>query len=387
MTDRAGQTLEAEFLPCASRDEASAGRLHAEGCGGSRPSFQRDCDRIVHTNAFRRLMHKTQVFFDPQGDHVRTRLTHTIEVARVSRSIASRLGLNANLAESIALAHDLGHAPFGHAGEEALSELMACHGGFDHNAQAIRIVTSLERSYIGFDGINLTWESLEGIAKHNGPVDEPVPYALSQYNAVHDLQLATWPSAEAQVAAVADDIAYNSHDLQDGIRARFLDPEEVFALPILKEAYQDTRKAWPAADRERIQFATLRQFFAAMTEDVIDASRDAIKEAGPKSSSEVRYLGRKLIGFSDGFARDLEEIRGFLNSQLYRKPSLMKARRDYAGILRDLFEFYISSPQKLPPPWVRQLDEKLSTERVVTDYLAGMTDKFALSLHRKVLAR
>lgn len=372
------------MAPYACANEGAGKRLHSEPESATRPPFQRDCDRLVHTTAFRRLMHKTQVFFDPEGDHLRTRLTHTLEVARVSRSIAARLGLNADLAEAVALAHDLGHAPFGHAGEDALVALMQAHGGFDHNAQAIRIVTWLERTYIGFDGINLTWDTLEGIAKHNGPINEPAPYALAHYNAMHDLRLHSRAGAEAQVAAIADDIAYNCHDLQDGIRAGFFGSEEISALPILDQAYAELRRRHPDIDGERIDHAALRSVFAAMVEDVIDSTQRALTEAAPGSADGVRSLGRNIVGFSPGLCAHLDHIRHFLHQRLYRDPILMVARQRSMTIVADMFTHFVSNPDQLPGPWYRQASREEPIERVVTDYLAGMTDKFALALHGRI---
>ncbi|MGB8622597.1 MAG: dNTP triphosphohydrolase, partial [Paracoccaceae bacterium] len=262
--------------PYASKADETRGRLHGEEMSTFRTCYQRDRDRIIHSSAFRRLMHKTQVFVVHEGDSFRTRLTHSIEVAQVARTIAGTLGLNGELTEAVALAHDLGHTPFGHTGEDALSAAMAPFGGFDHNAQAIRIVTRLERHYAGFDGLNLTWETLEGIAKHNGPVTGELPYALAEYDALHDLELHTHAGAEAQVAALSDDIAYNNHDLHDGLRAGLFTDDDLAELPILSECYATVDAVWPGLDAKRRRHEALRRFFGVMVEDVIGVARDAL---------------------------------------------------------------------------------------------------------------
>src|SRR6056300_1149194 len=264
----------------ASSPDHSRGRLYPEGDSTFRTCFQRDRDRIIHCSAFRRLKHKTQVFVEHEGDYFRTRLTHSIEVAQVARTIAGELGLNHELAEAVALAHDLGHTPFGHTGEDALNELMAPYGGFDHNAQALKIVTDLERHYAEFDGLNLTWETLEGIAKHNGPVVGELPHALAQYNEKHDLELHTFASCEAQVAAIADDIAYNNHDLHDGLRAGLFSQEDIAKLPIVSEAYTEVDRLYPGLDPYRRRHEALRRVFGAMVEDVLTTSQRNLQDSG-----------------------------------------------------------------------------------------------------------
>ena len=324
-------TLAATPAPFAADPSQSRGRLHAERISTFRSEFQRDRDRIIHSSAFRRLKHKTQVFIEHEGDYYRTRLTHSIEVAQVARTLAAALGLNTDLAEAIALAHDLGHTPFGHTGEEAMADLMAPFGGFDHNAQALRIVTRLERHYAEFDGLNLTWETLEGIAKHNGPLvtqdgtprKGPLPAALVDYNAGHDLGLHTHASAEAQVAAIADDVAYNHHDLHDGLRSGLFTEEDLIALPITGPAFAEVDALYPGLDPMRRRHEALRRVFGTMVEDVIAVARHRLQAAEPADSDAVRGLGVTIIRFSDRLFRELKVIRQFLFQRMYRAPKVV----------------------------------------------------------------
>ena len=361
--------------------EASRGRLHPEGPSPHRSCFQRDRDRIIHSSAFRRLKHKTQVFVEHEGDYYRTRLTHSLEVAQVARTIAGALGLNGELTEAVALAHDLGHTPFGHTGEDALAAAMDPYGGFDHNAQAIRIVTRLERHYAGFDGLNLTWETLEGIAKHNGPVEGTVPWALGEYDAVHDLELATHASAEAQVAALSDDVAYTNHDLHDGLRAGLFEEEEAARLPLLAPAYAEVDALHPGLDAKRRRHEALRRVFGAMVSDVIATSRARLAEIGAGSPDEVRRAGRPATAFSGAMSADIEDVRGFLFERMYRAPSVMDMRAHTAEVVADLFPLYMARPDLLPRDWagdVAAADGETGLARIVADYVAGMTDRFAL---------
>ena len=298
--------------PYACEPAASRGRYFAEEESAFRSPFQRDRDRIIHAGAFRRLKHKTQVFVEHEGDYFRTRLTHSIEVAQVARTIARALGLNEDLTEAVALAHDFGHTPFGHTGEDALNALMAPYGGFDHNAQALKIVTALERSYAEFDGLNLTWDTLEGIAKHNGPVAAPLPFALADYNARHDLELDTHASGEAQVAAVSDDIAYNNHDLADGLRAGLFTDEEAAELPIVGPAYAQVDALYPRLDRKRRRAEALRRVFGVMVADVIAEARTRLVDTAPADVDALRRAGRPMVRFSDPLFAQLKEIRAFL---------------------------------------------------------------------------
>jgi dGTPase len=373
----------------ASDPATARGRRVAEEESTFRSCYQRDRDRIIHASAFRRLKHKTQVFVEHEGDYYRTRLTHSIEVAQVARTIAGALGLNGELTEAVALAHDLGHTPFGHTGEDALHALMAPYGGFDHNAQAIKIVTSLERHYAAFDGLNLTWDTLEGIAKHNGPVTGDLPYALAEYDACHDLELHTHASAEAQVAALSDDIAYNNHDLHDGLRADLFTEAEIAALPLVGAAYAEVDAAYPDTDPYRRRHEALRRVFGVMVADVIDTSRKALAESGATSAAEIRMLGRPVIRFSDAMWADLKEIRAFLFRRMYRAPSVMKKRAEVTQVVEELFPFFLENPQMLPRHWARQIEaagrDRTSLARMVCDYIAGMTDRFAYAEHARLI--
>ncbi len=376
------------LAPHAADPAHSRGRLHPEGESAFRSPFQRDRDRIIHSSAFRRLQYKTQVFVVHEGDHFRTRLTHSIEVAQVARTIAGVLGLSQELAEAVALAHDLGHTPFGHTGEDALSEQMAPYGGFDHNAQAIRIVTRLEQHYAGWDGLNLTWETLEGLAKHNGPVTGEIPWALAEYNARHDLELATHASAEAQVAALADDIAYNNHDLHDGLRAGLFTDEEVAALPIVEECYDAVDRLHPGLDPVRRRHEALRRVFGVMVEDVIAESRRRIAALAPRNVEELRAAGGAVIRFSAALWQDLKAIRAFLFARMYRAPSVVEMRKRVTQVVRDLFPIYMQCPDLLPRGWRAQIgadSPETARARLVADYIAGMTDRFALQEHERHL--
>lgn len=363
----------------------SRGRLVVEEESAHRTAFQRDRDRIIHSSAFRRLKHKTQVFVEHEGDYFRTRLTHTIEVAQVARTISGVLGLNSELTEAVALAHDLGHTPFGHTGEDALAECMAAFGGFDHNAQAIKIVTMLERHYADFNGLNLSWETLEGLAKHNGPVLEDIPGALADFNAEYDLELGSFASAEAQVAAISDDIAYNNHDLDDGLRAGLFNEEQIRQLPIIGTCYDRVDALYPDLDFIRRRHEALRRVFGVMVEDVIDESRRLISVANPKTVEDVRGAGRQLIRFSDPLFEDLKVIRAFFFKHMYRHWKVRRMRRKAALIVKEMFEIFIEDPGMLPDSWQKWTgDTDLQKAKVIADYIAGMTDRFALDEHRKL---
>ena len=370
--------------PYACRPDQSRGRLYPEEESAFRSPFQRDRDRIIHAGAFRRLKHKTQVFVEHEGDYFRTRLTHSIEVAQVARTIARALGLNEDLTEAVALAHDLGHTPFGHTGEDALNALMAPYGGFDHNAQALKIVTSLERNYAGFDGLNLTWETLEGIAKHNGPVLAPLPFALADYNARYDLELDTHASGEAQVAAVSDDVAYNNHDLADGLRAGLFTDAEAADLPIVGAAYAEVDRAWPGLERKRRRAEALRRVFGVMVSDVIDTSRARLAQTDPQSVEDLRAAGRPMVRFSDALFADLKDIRAFLFSRMYRAPSVVEMRSRVTRVVEELFPLFMARPDLLPEEWQQDVEaarDETARARLVADYIAGMTDRFALQQH------
>ena len=385
------------LAPYACHPDASRGRLHQERMSSFRSPYQRDRDRIIHSSAFRRLKHKTQVFVEHEGDYYRTRLTHTIEVAQVARTIAGVLGLNTDLAEAVALAHDLGHTPFGHTGEDAMEALMAPYGGFDHNAQALRIVTRLERHYADFDGLNLTWETLEGIAKHNGPVtgpnadkkhEGPLPYALAEVNGLWDLELSTHASAEAQVAAIADDVAYSHHDLHDGLRSGLFSEVDLMELPVTGPAFAEVDALYPGLDKMRRRHEALRRVFGRMVEDVIAVAKNRLEAARPASVDEVRHLGTTVIRFSKPLYQELKAIRAFLFTRMYRAPSVMVERARVTEVVNGLFPLFLERPDLLPVEWhqdVAAARDDVALARIVADYVAGMTDRFALSEAQRLL--
>ncbi|MFB9150435.1 deoxyguanosinetriphosphate triphosphohydrolase [Roseovarius ramblicola] len=374
--------------PYATDPARTRGRRVAEAESAFRSPFQRDRDRIIHSSAFRRLKHKTQVFVAHEGDYYRTRLTHSIEVAQVARTIAGALGLDTDLTEAVALAHDLGHTPFGHAGEDALAALMAPYGGFDHNAQALRIVTVLERHYAAFDGLNLTWETLEGLAKHNGPVTGDLPLALAECDAVHGLELGSHAGGEAQVAAIADDIAYNNHDLHDGLRAGLFDDAEIAELPIVDACYAEVDRLYPALDPKRRRHEALRRVFGEMVGDVIAESQRRLAAHAPDSVEELRGLGAPVIRFSPAMWQDLQAIRAFLFTRMYRAPAVNEMRRMVGRVIGELFPVYLDAPGHLPDEWradVARAPDRAALARLVGDYIAGMTDRFALQSHARLV--
>lgn len=396
--------------PYACHPEASRGRLCPENYSTFRSPFQRDRDRIIHSSAFRRLKHKTQVFVEHEGDYYRTRLTHTIEVAQVARTIAGALGLNTDLAEAVALAHDLGHPPFGHTGEDALHMLMAPYGGFDHNAQALRIVTRLEKHYADFDGLNLTWETLEGIAKHNGPVisdsggshtaptRELLPYALAEVDAMWDLELETNASAEAQVAAVADDVAYNHHDLHDGLRAGLFTEADLCELPTIGECFAAVDQIYTNIDPMRRRHEALRRVFGVMVEDVIHVATNRLISLNPKSVEDIRAMEGPIIRFSKPLYQNIKAIKSFLFTRMYRAPTVVEERKRVTGMVNALFPLFLERPELLPDDWqdevtrARMMGGDLTTEtgrtalaRVVLDYVAGMTDRFAIQEYHRLI--
>ncbi|GGB98959.1 deoxyguanosinetriphosphate triphosphohydrolase-like protein [Marivita lacus] len=365
----------------------SRGRLYPEEESAFRSCFQRDRDRIIHASAFRRLKHKTQVFIEHEGDYFRTRLTHSIEVGQVARTIAKVLGLDLELTEAVALAHDLGHTPFGHTGEDALDALMQPYGGFDHNAQAIRIVTGLERHYADFDGLNLTWETLEGIAKHNGPVRDPIPHALAAYDARHDLELHTHASAEAQVAALSDDIAYNHHDLHDGLRAELFSTDELAELPIVSHCFAEVDRIYPGLNYYRRRHEALRRFFGVLVADVISVTRANLADLDPQSPGDIRDAGRMMVQFSPALWSDLKVIREFLFHRMYRAPDVIEMRAQVTHVINELFPLFMSDPSLLPKQWrkdVAEIRSETELARLVSDYIAGMTDRFALQEHARL---
>ena len=371
----------------ASAPSASIGRRFEEPEDPRRSVYQRDCDRIVHSAAFRRLMHKTQVFIAPFRDHFRTRLTHTIEVARVARSLAENLSLNPHLAEAVALAHDLGHPPFGHAGEDKLKCLMKDYGGFEHNAQAIRIVTRFEQSYIDFKGLNLSWETLEGIVKHNGPILGNPAYAVGELDADMNLRLDTYGSAEAQIATISDDIAYNCHDLQDGLRADCFKQSEIAALPLVGDAFEEVIQTHESKCKSEIAHAALRKLFDRLVNDVLDTSGAAIENAGLRRPDDVREFSGPVVAFSCEVKNGLDEIRKFLFSRMYRSDSMKRVRKLAKGFVGDLFRYYMEDSDRLPENWrpeESQRGDKAARARCAADYISGMTDWYAIRKHNEI---
>jgi len=373
----------------AENPAASRGRLHPEAESRTRTPFARDRDRIIHCQAFRRLKEKTQVFVAHEGDHYRTRLTHSLEVAQIARSLAAALGLDADLAETIALAHDLGHPPFGHAGEDVLAEAMAPFGGFDHNVQTLRVVTDLEKRYPDFDGLNLTWETLEGIVKHNGPVTgklaEPAWAPVAALNARFDLHLDGWASAEAQVAALADDIAYNNHDVDDGLQAGLFTAEDLSDVPLIGPVLASVRKDYPAIDVRMLRLEAVRRMIGVMVDDVL--AETTRRARGLDSAESVRSLGHALVAFSRDTLEDLGYLRQFLGERMYRHERVQTTRTRCTHLLAELFQALRADTSLLPPEWSAQLDGEDATgrARVLCDYVAGMTDRYAIEEHARIL--
>jgi dGTPase len=379
------------LAPYASKPAESRGRLYPEPEHPMRSPFQRDRDRIIHSTAFRRLTHKTQVFVYHEGDHYRTRLTHTLEVAQIARTISRALGLDEDLAETLALAHDLGHTPFGHAGEEALNAEMARFGGFSHNDQTLRILTRLERRYAEFDGLNLTWESLEGTVKHNGPlrgagIERPVPPTIAEYDRCHPLMLATFPSAEAQVAALADDIAYNNHDIDDGLRAGLFTVADLTDVPLVGPVFNSVQGRYPRLDEPRLIHEAIRRLIDQMVGDLIGDTSQRLSGGALRSADEVRALDAPIVGFSDQMRRNNRALKDFLFERMYRHYRVNRMSSKAHRVVRDLFTLYLAEPQCLPREW-RDLaagPDEPRTARVAADYLAGMTDRFALDEHHRL---
>jgi dGTPase len=379
--------------------DRSRGRLFAEPPSRTRSPFRRDCDRVIHSTAFRRLKHKTQVFVFHEGDHYRTRLTHSLEVAQIARALARQLGLDEDLTETLALAHDLGHPPFGHAGERALDACLQAHGGFDHNAQTLRVVTSLEHRYPEFDGLNLTWEALEGIVKHNGPLtdrngaaigryrDHGVPAGISEYVRTYDLELWSFASLEAQVAAIADDIAYDAHDIDDGLRAGLFTVDDLKAMPLTAQMIADIAKHYPDLDDSRRGAELVRELISYLIGAVVSEARRRLELAQPKSVEDVRNHGEVLIAFPAAAAQAETEIKAFLKQRMYRHPRVMHVMGEAEQILFDLFARYQTMPADLPAEWLpHRGDTETETERArrIGNFIAGMTDRFALTEHQRL---
>jgi dGTPase len=376
--------------PYAENPAASRGRKVAEAASRTRTDFARDRDRIIHATAFRRLKEKTQVFVAHEGDHFRTRLTHSLEVAQIARSLATAVGLDPDLAETVALAHDLGHPPFGHAGEDELQVQMQGFGGFDHNVQTFRVVTKLERRYPRFDGLNLTWETLEGVIKHNGPVTDqlakPSWSAIAEFDADYDLRLGTWASAEAQVAALADDIAYNNHDVDDGVLAGLFNLDELADVPLIGPHVRSSRADYPDCDPGILRLEAVRRMIGAMVDDVMAETRRRAEAGRVGSPEDVRNLGHALVAFSRDMLEDLAQLRHFLMERMYRHWKVNRTRSQARRILAEMFQLFLNEPDVLPAEWYARAEprDQAGRARVVCDYIAGMTDRFAIEEHRKL---
>jgi dGTPase len=384
--------------PYASAPGRSRGRLHPEPVSATRNVFRRDCDRIIHATAFRRLAHKTQVFVFHEGDHFRTRLTHTLEVAQVARSLARALGLDEDLAEALALAHDLGHPPFGHAGERALDRCLAACGGFDHNAQTLRVVTALEKRYPAFDGLNLSWETLEGLVKHNGPLtladgspigpyrERGLPHAIALHGRTQDLELWSFASAEAQIAAIADDIAYDAHDIDDGLRAGLFALEDLAEVPLIRDILRQIRKEHPTLDPSRPVHELVRRLITRMIEDVIAETDARLRALAPRSADDVRHAAHPVGAFSPAMAEADRAIKGFLYPRMYRHDRIMRIMGDAERLVCALFARYLDRPDDLPAEWAQIVDsgDAAGRSRHIADFIAGMTDRYALMEHARL---
>jgi dGTPase len=376
--------------PYAEDAAKSRGRKVAESESATRTPFARDRDRIIHCSAFRRLKEKTQVFVAHEGDHFRTRLTHSLEVAQIARSLATALGLDADLAETIALAHDLGHPPFGHAGEDELQVQMQPYGGFDHNVQTFRVVTKLERRYPRWEGLNLTWETLEGIIKHNGPVvdklEKPSWSAIAEFDAEYDLKLGGWASAEAQVAALADDIAYNNHDVDDGVQAGLFQLDELRSIPLIGPHVASAVADYPDCDVGILRLEAVRRMIGAMADDVMAETRRRAADGKVGSPEDVRVLGHALVAFSREMVEDLSQLRAFLMERMYRHWRVNRTRSQARRMLAEMFQLFLGEPDVLPAEWFARTEgrDEAGKARVVCDYIAGMTDRYAIEEHRKL---
>jgi dGTPase len=384
--------------PYAGDPAKSRGRLYPEPASRTRSAFRRDCDRIIHSAAFRRLKHKTQVFVFDEGDHYRTRLTHTLEVTQVARALARRLRLDEDLAEALALAHDLGHPPFGHAGERALDACLAAFGGFDHNAQTLRIVTTLERRYPNFDGLNLTWETLEGLVKHNGPLtdrggaplsryrEHGVPATILAYDKLQDLQLWSFAGPEAQLAAFADDIAYDAHDIDDGLRAALFHIDDIAAVPLPGRIIAGIRAAYAGLDSHRLVHELIRQLIGFLIDDIVAETGRRLAELDPRSADDIRNAAAPVAGFSAEVGEADRAIKAFLKPRMYRHPRVMRVMDQAAGVVRDLFARYSAHPADMPGEWQDALTglDDAGRARHIADFIAGMTDRYALAEHGRL---
>lgn len=376
------------LAPYASDPSTSRGRLHAEGSGtarGPRDAFQRDRDRIVHSISFRRLRHKTQVFMAPDGDHFRVRLTHSLEVAQIGRTVARTLGLNEDLTEALCLAHDIGHPPFGHAGEDALKAALKDQGGFDHNGNTLRALMVIDSPYPGWDGLNLSWETLEGLAKHNGPVRHP-GWALAAADAAFPLELGSHASLEAQVAAIADDIAYDNHDIDDGLRAGLLTLDQLLAVPLIAQGWDAVRARFPDGDPKRLMRELVRAQIGVMVNDLIAETRRSVAAAGVETVADVRAAGVTLARFSDEMREAERTLKRFMYANLYHHPRQLEAAETAQGIVAGLFDAYSADPALMPEGWGDCLpDEEPGCSRHIADFIAGMTDRYAITRYREAV--
>ena len=390
--------MAAPRAPYSCDPDRSRGRLFTEPPSKTRSPFRRDCDRVIHSTAFRRLKHKTQVFVFHEGDHYRTRLTHSLEVAQIARALARQLGLDEDLTETLALAHDLGHPPFGHAGERALDKCLQAHGGFDHNAQTLRVVTSLEHRYPEFDGLNLSWESLEGIVKHNGPLTTPrgdpagrygehgIPVGIADFNRKYDLELWSYASLEAQVAAFADDIAYDAHDIDDGLRAGLFGVDDLKVMPLTAGIIADIAKAYPDLDDVRRGAELVRELISYMISGVVSEAGRRLEAAKPQSAHDVRHHDQPLVAFPPAVAAEEAGIKAFLKQRMYRHKRVMRVMGEAEQIVFDLFARYQKSPDDLPAEWIEGTERETEGERArrIGNFIAGMTDRFALTEHQRL---
>lgn len=388
------------LAPYACYPSTTRGRPVAEPESPTRSCYQRDRDRVIHSGAFRRLQYKTQVFVYHEGDHFRTRLTHSIEVAQIARSISRALRLNEDLAEAIALAHDLGHTPFGHAGEDILGEMMAPYGGFDHNEQTFRIVTDLEHRYARFRGLNLTWETLEGIVKHNGPLEGPnagekerkkgsVGRFIAAFCQDFDLEVGTFAGPEAQVAALADDIAYNNHDIDDGLRAGLFTVEDLHEIPLVGPTFAHVAEAYPGIDPTSLIHESVRRLIDRMVTDLLEETNRRLEAAAPQTASDIRALNHPVVAFSKEMRENERVLRSFLFSRMYRHERVMRMTSEVKGVAKELFQHFQTTPTSLPEEWrdgTGDLDEK-GRARLIADYIAGMTDRFAMQEHAQLIGQ
>ncbi|MGO9389091.1 deoxyguanosinetriphosphate triphosphohydrolase [Rhodoblastus sp.] len=382
------------LAPYAADFRHNGGRLFSEPPSPTRGDFQRDRDRLIHSSAFRRLAYKTQVFIPSEGDHFRTRLTHTIEVAQISRALARGLALDEDLAEATALSHDLGHACFGHAGEEVLNKCVAPYGGFDHNAHALRIVTRLERRYAGWDGLNLCYETLEGLVKHNGPLrggdkNKKIPFEISEFNKVFPLHLELYASAEAQCAALADDIAYNAHDVDDGLRAGLFDVDDLREVAFLNGLLEEIATLHPGLERVRVIHELVRRLITRFVEDALAETQSRLTALQPRSVDDIRRAGRAVAGFSPEMAAAQKDLKDFLFVRMYRHRVILPVWKSAGRIVRGLFEVFMAEPQKMPEEWAEAAKNvgEVARARLIADYIAGMTDRYALAQARQWLGQ